>query len=143
MREYLQEKWDKSKEVCQPNDILPIAIGQMENENEMAKRANRVLFLDTDLLELKVYSEAYYNEFSDLLLHKHALNNWYDLYFLTNIDAPWVKDDLRDKPDDREGMFLRFKSALENNDRPFVELSGDEEQRFKKAVSIIDELLKK
>ena len=31
-------------------------------------------------------------------LEKYALENSYDLYLLTNIDIPWVKDDLRDKP---------------------------------------------
>ena len=28
-RDYLQEKWDREKKVCEPHDLLPIAIGQM------------------------------------------------------------------------------------------------------------------
>ena len=143
MREYLQKKWDLAKEVCTPADLLPIAEGQMYAENELTKIANKVLFCDTNLLELKVYSEAYYDGFVDPQLLKHALNNWYDIYFLTNIDAPWVKDDLRDKPHDREGMFEKFKSTLQLNNLPFVILEGSEEERFRKAVSIIDELLNK
>ena len=27
-RDYLQEKWDKTKQICQQDDMLPIAIGQ-------------------------------------------------------------------------------------------------------------------
>lgn len=27
MREYLQKKWDEEKEVCKPEDIIPIAQG--------------------------------------------------------------------------------------------------------------------
>lgn len=141
MRDYLQEKWDTKQQVCEPYDLIPIGVGQIHRENKMAALANKVLFCDTDLLELKVYSEAYYNGYCDPRLLKHALNNWYDIYFLTNIDTPWVADDLRDKPDDREGMFEKFKSTLLLYNRPFITLSGDEETRFQKAVFVIENLL--
>lgn len=142
MREYLQEKWDKEKEVCKPEDLVPIAVGQMEQENLKAKMANKILFCDTDLLELKVYSEAYYQGYCPPLLLKHALNNSYNLYFLTNIDTPWVPDDLRDKPLDREGMYNKFKSSLQLYQRPYIILQGSEENRFETAVTAINELLK-
>ncbi len=142
MRKYLQRKWDLTKCVCEPHDLMIIAQGQIKQENELSVVANKVLFCDTDLLELKVYSEAYYNGYVNPLLHKHALKNWYDLYFLTNIDTPWVPDDLRDKPHDREGMFRRFHHSLLKTNRPFVILQGGENERFEKAVTSINELLK-
>lgn len=142
MREYLQKKWDLSKGLCEPHDLMIIARGQMQEENTLSSIAKKVLFCDTDLLQLKVYSEAYYNGYSNPHLHKHALKNWYDLYFLTNIDTPWVPDDLRDKPHDREGMFRRFHNSLLETKRPFVILQGDENERFETAVRKIDELLK-
>jgi len=141
MREYLQKKWDRERDVCQQDDLLPIAIGQIKQENLKAEVANKVLFCDTDLLELAVYSKAYYNEFCEPSILKHALNNWYDLYFLTNIDVPWVADDLRDKPKDREEMHKKFKSSLQMYKRPFIELKGNENERFETAVSAINELL--
>ncbi len=142
MREYLQKKWDLNKEVCTPHDLMVIARGQIKQENVLSPLANKILFCDTDLLELKVYSETYYNGYCNPLLHKHALKNWYDLYFLTNIDTPWVPDDIRDKPHDREGMFRRFHHSLLKTNRPFVILQGDEDQRLETAVKHIDELLK-
>lgn len=142
MREYLQQKWDSNKEVCEPKDLIPIAEGQIARENQKAKTANKILFCDTDLLEIVVYSKAYYAEYCDPEILKHALNNWYDLYFLTNIDVPWVPDDLRDKPYDREGMFEKFKSSLSFYNKPFIELKGNENERFETAVSAINELLK-
>lgn len=141
MREYLQKKWEIKKEICQPQDLIPIAIGQIKRENQLAKYANKILFCDTDLLQLKVYSEAYYHGYCNPRLLKHALNNWYDLYFLTNIDTPWVPDDLRDKPEDREGMFKKFRSALQLNHRPYIILKGSENERFETAVKAIDTLL--
>ena len=47
-----------------------------------------------------------------LFLEKYALENTYDLYFLTYIDTPWEADDLRDKPNERELMFKAFEEAL-------------------------------
>ncbi|MCG9971209.1 AAA family ATPase [Christiangramia crocea] len=142
MRKYLQEKWNAEKGLCESKDILPIARGQMETENRLSGEAEELLICDTDLLELKVYSEAYYDGWSDPHLLKHALNNHYDLYFLTYIDVPWTPDDLRDKPHDREGMFQRFKNALDQHQRPYFILKGNREERLNSAVKKINQLLK-
>ena len=140
-REYLQDVWDREERTCEPHDLLPIAEGQMKLENELTKKADRILICDTDLLETKVYSEAYYVGSCDPILEKYALENSYDLYLLTYIDIPWVKDDLRDKPNERERMFNYFKNALEKYQRDFVILSGDKPTRLKTAISHIDKLL--
>ena len=142
-RDYLQEKWDKEQETCAPEDLLPIAAGQMRLENELSAKADELLICDTDLLETKVYSEAYYAGGCDPLLEKYALKNQYDLYFLTATDTPWVKDDLRDKPGQREEMFNYFKGALEKYHRKFVILRGTREERMAVAVKYIDKLLKR
>ncbi|HET8737802.1 MAG TPA: ATP-binding protein [Pricia sp.] len=139
-REYLQKKWNYERKTCEPKDLLPIARGQMRLENELTEKATNILVCDTDLLETKVYSEAYYVGHCDPLLEKYALENKYDLYLLTYIDVPWVHDDLRDKPDDREDMFVYFKETLEKYDRNFVILKGDKRTRLQRAVSEIDTL---
>ncbi len=140
-REYLQEKWDKEQKPCEPEDLIPIAIGQMELENNMASKTEHLLVCDTDLLETKVYSEVYYLGFCDPLLEKYAIKNTYDLYFLTYIDTPWVADDLRDKPNERERMFQAFEAELKKYNRPYVLLKGNQEERFKKATHHLDKLL--
>lgn len=141
-REYLQRKWDKEQKTCEPKDLLPIAEGQMRLENKLAKTTETVLICDTDLLETKVYSEAYYLGTCDPILEKYALENTYSLYFLTYIDTPWVADDLRDKPNDRQRMFKAFEEALIRNDRPYVLLKGNQEERLEIAIKHIDKLLK-
>ena len=141
-REYLQDKWNNERKTCEPKDLLPIAIGQIKLENELSKKTDSVLICDTDLLETKVYSEAYYQGSCDPILDKYAKNNIYDLYFLTYIDTPWEADDLRDKPDERERMFKAFESALKNHNKPYVLLKGNEKERLQLAVKHIDELIK-
>lgn len=140
-REYLQNKWNDQRTTCEPKDLLPIAKGQMRLENELTKKANNLLVCDTDLLETKVYSEAYYVGHCDPLLEKYALKNAYDLYLLTYIDIPWVGDDLRDKPDERARMFEYFRSTLEKYHRNFVILKGNKKKRLTTAVKHIDKLL--
>ena len=140
MREYLQRKWDEQQVSCEPHDLLPIAKGQMALENQKAATARELLFCDTNLLELVVYSRAYYEEFVEPGLLKHALKARYDLYFLTYIDVPWVEDDLRDRPGNREQMFARFRKTLDENNLPYRILEGDLQQRFGTAVKIIDQL---
>ncbi len=140
-REYLQEKWNNERKTCEPKDLLPISVGQMNLENELTSKATDVLICDTDLLETKVYSEAYYIGNCDPILEKYAIENTYNLYFLTYIDIPWEADDLRDKPNEREQMFSYFKQTLEKYGRKFVILKGDKRTRLKTAVEHIDNLL--
>lgn len=139
-REYLQKKWDDDQKICELHDLVPIAEGQIRHENELSKKANQILICDTDILETKVYSEAYFEGYCDPELEKYALLNTYDLYFLTAIDVPWIKDDLRDRPDQRQEMFNLFKTSLEKYQRSFVILTGKEVQRFQTAVKHIDKL---
>jgi NadR type nicotinamide-nucleotide adenylyltransferase len=136
-REYLQNVWDNEKRICEPQDLLPIAKGQMELENKFSKETDSILICDTNLFETMVYSKYYYGKNCDPLLEKYAKQNKYDLYLLTNIDVPWVKDDLRDKPDERENSFEIFKSELIKNNLPFEIIEGNRKERLKKAIDYI------
>lgn len=140
-RDYLQQKWDKTEQICDLNDILPIAYGQTKLENDGLRNANKLLFCDTNLLVTKVFSEVYYN-FCDPLLDKAARKHDYDLFFLTDIDVPWQKDELRDKPYERESVFAAFKKALLENNKPFITLSGNKETRLNKAIQVVNDLQK-
>jgi HTH-type transcriptional repressor of NAD biosynthesis genes len=140
-REYLQHKWNNERKTCENSDLLPIAIGQMKLENELAKKADKLLICDTDLLETKVYSEEFYGGYVHPDLEKAALTNTYDLYLLTYIDTPWEEDDLRDRPELRLEMFQAFENALIKYNRPYILLKGDRKTRLETAVKKIDEIL--
>jgi nicotinamide riboside kinase len=140
-RDYLQEKWDKKQLICDVNDMLPIAYGQTKFENHSLSIANKYLFCDTNLLVTKVFSEVYY-DYCDPLLDKAAQEHEYDLFFLTDIDVPWEKDDLRDKAEGRDAVFAVFKKSLVENHKPFITLSGDKNLRLEKAIAIVDDFAK-
>jgi NadR type nicotinamide-nucleotide adenylyltransferase len=140
-REYLQNKWNNYRKTCEASDLIPIAIGQMKLENDLAKKADKVLICDTDLLETKVYSQEYYGGFVDKELDKAAKKNEYDLYFLTYIDTPWEADDLRDRPNQRQKMFDAFEKALKEHNKNYIILKGDKKTRLKTAIKAIDKIL--
>jgi nicotinamide riboside kinase len=138
-RDYLQERWEENQHICTVDDMMPIAYGQVLLENEKLTEANKYLFCDTNLMVTKVFSEVYYG-FCDPLLNEAALEHDYDLFFLTDIDVPWEKDDIRDTPEGRETVFSVFKQTLIDNKKPFITLSGNKESRLAKAIMIIDAL---
>ncbi|GAB5398721.1 MAG: hypothetical protein Aureis2KO_03060 [Aureisphaera sp.] len=142
MREYLQEKWDVHRELITKEDLIPIAQGQIERENENASRANSYLFCDTNLRELKVYCEYYYKGFCPEPILEACRNENYDHYFLTQIDVPWEKDDLRDRPDDRSTLFRTFESELITNHLPYTLLEGTLEERIHTASQVLHKLKK-
>lgn len=140
-REYLQDKWNNERKTCEKKDLIPIAIGQMELENTLAKKADKVLICDTDLLETKVYSEAYYGGFVETALDEAAKENTYDLYLLTYIDTPWEEDDLRDRPELRLEMFTAFENSLKKYNKNYILLKGNKENRLEKATEAIDKII--
>ena len=140
-RDYLQEKWDLKQEICVIEDLIPIAIGQTQLENEALKNANKILFCDTNVLVTKVFSDIYYNS-CDTIIAKAAKKHKYDLIFLTDVDVPWEKDDLRDKPEDRAASIVVFEQALVEFDKPFIKLSGNKEERLEKASKIVSDFQK-
>ena len=138
-RDYLQEKWEENQHICVADDMMPIAYGQVALENQKLSLSKKYLFCDTNLMVTKVFSEMYYG-FCDPLLNEAALEHEYDLFFLTDIDVPWEKDDIRDTPNGRETVFSVFKQTLIDTKKPFITLSGDKESRLAKATAIIEQL---
>ena len=75
------------------------------------------------------------------MLDKYSKLNYYDLYLLMDIDIPWVKDDLRDRPNERDIFFNSFKMALEMNNKNYFTVSGSFQKRKQKAIELVNNLL--
>jgi NadR type nicotinamide-nucleotide adenylyltransferase len=143
MREYLQKKWNSEKKLVEKEDLIPIAKGQLQLEKKALQKVENLLICDTNLLELKVYSEYYYDGFCPSEIKTEATKDNYSIYLLTYVDTPWEPDILRDRPNNREEMFRIFEAELKKQNFPYKILKGDKEERFENAVKIIDKLLKK
>lgn len=141
-RDYLQEKYDRSGEACSYEDLMPIVYGQRALESRAREEGHELLICDTDLLETLVYSKAYFNKVP-AAMQEMAASDHVNLYLLMDIDIPWEKDDLRDRPEQREALFELFKNELDLRDKNYVVISGSNTVRFNTAVATIDAIIKK
>jgi len=131
-------------------DLLTIAKGQLELEDARAAELERklgtgvapILFIDTDMYVLKVWSEFVFGNCDHWILDQILIRK-YDGYLLCRTDLPWVKDELREYPDlvNREKLFHIYKDCLINQDTPWSEISGQADQRLEGAIKIVDKLI--
>ena len=149
-------------------DLLTIAKGQIELEDEYIERVNDewlttnngeashqlmdndqqtatyhpLLFVDTDMYVMKVWCEYVFNQCHHFILDK-IVERKCNLYLLCNIDLPWVKDELREYPDpkSRKELYEIYEDVLINQTVPWVNLSGDYEDRLNTAIKAVDTLL--
>jgi NadR type nicotinamide-nucleotide adenylyltransferase len=125
------------------NNLLTIAKGQLALEEEMIVQANNgLLFIDTNMYVMKVWCEFVFDKCHPWILEQ-IVNRPYDLYLLCNTDLPWVKDELREYPDleTRNKLFHYYKDLLVNQATPWVEISGNNENRLEQAITAVNKIL--
>jgi NadR type nicotinamide-nucleotide adenylyltransferase len=147
--EYAREYLLKHGTSYQYDDLLTIAKGQVALEEkylsslETDKKEPPLLFVDTDLYVMKVWCEYVFGQCHAWILDQIVQRN-YDLYLLCDTDLPWIKDELREYPDleSRRELYYIYKDIMLNQSVPWINISGDYEQRFQKAVKAVNEMLK-
>ena len=131
-RDYLSQNGPNYNQL----DILNISKLQLQQENILMGQAKSLLFCDTNLLVSIVWSEFVFGYLS-IELNNLFIPNSYSHYFLCNIDIPWHFDQLREHPNQREELFLLYKSKLEQYKVSYSILSGSNEYRIEQASKII------
>jgi HTH-type transcriptional regulator, transcriptional repressor of NAD biosynthesis genes len=137
-RDYLQSKWDDKKELCSKEDLIEIAIGQVERENNNIINSNKLIFCDTNILTTIAWSKTHFDGSCDPWLVRQSKLLKYNYHLILNTDTSWIKDDLRDRPNDRKKMFLAHKFELDNLNINYEIIEGsDFNKRFTQAVNYI------
>lgn len=141
-------------------DLLYIAKGQLAMEDEYVRSTvhspqstvnvdsrltthrSPLLFIDTDMYVMKVWCEFVFGKCHRWVLDQ-IVERKYDLYLLCNTDLPWVKDELREYPDleTRDKLYHIYKDIMINQSTPWVDISGDYDERLQKAVKAVDQLI--
>ena len=135
------------------NDLLNIAMGQLLLEEKgMADVVNQpgkpdspngdpLLFIDTNMYVLKVWCEFVFGQCHQWILNQ-VVERKYDLYLLCDIDIPWVRDELREYPDlkTREILYHHYKDIMINQQVPWINISGNYENRLQKAIEAINKI---
>jgi len=141
------------------DDLLTIAKGQLAMEDEFtnlvssnlptppsagqaANSQQPTLFIDTDMYVMKVWCEFVFSKCHNFIIDQ-IVERKYDLYLLCNVDLPWVKDELREYPDleTRLKLYHFYKDIMVNQSVPWIDISGNYDERLQKAISAVDQLL--
>ena len=143
------------------DDLLYIAKGQLAMEDEYVHSVvnsqgsaktndssspltthHSLLFIDTDMYVMKVWCEFVFGKCHRWVLEQ-IIKRKYDLYLLCNTDLPWVKDELREYPDlkTRDQLYHIYKDIMINQSTPWVDITGDYDERLQKAIKAVDQLM--
>ena len=144
VKEYAREYLNKKGSDYTLDDMLIIAKGQLQQEDSVSEtlHASALLFIDTDLYVMKVWSEFVFNTCPDYILDNIVLRH-YDLYLLMDTDLLWESDPLREQPDPsiRQKLFQQYNDTLALQKVPWKVISGTGEIRLQTAIKFIDETI--
>lgn len=147
--------------------LLEIAKGQLAMEDEYTRQVEKtwswlekercwinasslittshppLLFIDTDMYVMKVWCEYVFEKCHPFILDEIAKRQ-YNGYLLCAPDLPWVKDELREYPDDKNRieLFHIYKDLLVHQSTPWHIVSGSYEERLQQAIAAVNSLAK-
>lgn len=98
-----------------------------------------LLFIDTDMYVMKVWCEYVFGKCHQFILEE-IVQRKYHLYLLCKPDIIWIKDELREYPDEqiRKELYHIYRDILINQNVPWVEVSGDYEQRLRMGIAAVE-----
>ncbi|MEN9686283.1 MAG: hypothetical protein RLZZ28_2069 [Bacteroidota bacterium] len=135
----MQHQWSKVKSQATETN----AITWVNSTTLITTHQSPILFIDTDMYVMKVWCEYVFQKCHQFILDE-IVKRKYDLYLLCDTDLPWVKDDLREYPDEktRRELYHTYKDLLINQQVPWVAISGSNAERTLAAIDAVDKYLK-
>ena len=140
--EYARAYLNELNRAYEQQDLLEIAKGQLQLEDELSAKASELLISDTDLNVIKVWSEHKYGNCDRWILEQIA-GRKYDLYLLTDIDIPWQDDPQREhpQPELRKYFYNVYKDIVQSSGIQWVSVSGAPEERLRQALLAVESLI--
>lgn len=118
-------------------DVEIIARKQLQQYSGTITSPEKFYFFDTWLIITKVWFRWVYAKVPEWLEEKIA-ECPVDLYLLCLPDLPWEADDVRENGgENRLRLFEEYHKELIAYGFPFVEIGGNGEERFNRAVSAV------
>jgi len=130
---------DRLQRSYEYEDLLQIAKGQLSAEAEKEKVANGLLFCDTELIVIKIWSLHKYGKCHPFILEQINKQR-YDLFLLCDVDLPWQYDEQREHPHLREYFFNWYRKELEDYGFNYLVVSGLGEDRLGSAVEAVEKM---
>jgi NadR type nicotinamide-nucleotide adenylyltransferase len=123
-----------------PASLALAAHGQATGEDLLARRARRLLFCDTDVLAVRLWSERLFGT-APAWLVEAAERRSPHLYLLCAPDIPYTGDERYNTPAERRAFHATVEGELVRLGRPYVVLEGEYHERIARASEAVDDLL--
>jgi NadR type nicotinamide-nucleotide adenylyltransferase len=139
--EFVRDYVEQLDRELQPDDLEPIARGQLAGEDAKLEQAQQLIIHDTNILSSIIYAKHYFKTKLDWV-DKGFRERSYSLYLLCMPDIPWeAETSQRESPEVRNQLHQTFKANLSSLKLPHIEIHGAKEARLRQAVAIINKLL--
>jgi HTH-type transcriptional regulator, transcriptional repressor of NAD biosynthesis genes len=140
MPEYGREYWEEHhiERRLSLDQLVEIAEGHIEREEELLTQANRYLFTDTNAITTYMFSRYYHGTAAPRLADLALLAaSRYDLVFVCDTDIPY--DDTWDRSGDANRRVFQKQILADLHIRkiPYILLHGDLETRVAKVKAIL------
>jgi NadR type nicotinamide-nucleotide adenylyltransferase len=117
-------------------DLLEMAKGQLALEEDALESGNELVFVDTDLTVIDIWSKEKFGQ-TDPWILEEMQKRAYDLYLVPDIDLEWAYDPQRENPDDRERLMQLYEASFKKRKIAFHKVRGQGEERIQNAIEII------
>lgn len=139
--EYAREYLEQNGLQYSINDLEEIAKCQVKSMIQAEKESQEILFLDTELVVIKIWSEVVFEKcpaYIEEMLAKQKV----DMYLLCYPDLPWEFHPMRENPDNREYLFELYEDELKKQKFNYRVVRGMGEERLKNAITFVEEIRK-
>lgn len=121
-------------------DMEIIVRGHHENIQNAMAVLPPILFIDTDAITSKIWSNELFGKESPVIEDYIARQN-FSHYLLLDVDLPWQDDIHRYRPDNRRDFFIRCKQELDSKGKSYSVVTGSGEERKQNAIALVKQLL--
>ena len=145
MPEYGAEYWFENQKdgVLTPEQMVEIARGHLERENEKVLKSKKYCFIDTNAITTYMFALDYHGyALPELQKLAHNCSNRYDIVFLCEDDIPY--DDTWDRRGAENRVIFQKKIVDDLVERkiPFIRLSGNIQERIAKVEKVLNQFTK-
>lgn len=134
--EYAREYLDQLGRAYQEEDLLKIAQGQVNLEDQIFEASSAMMVIDTDLTVIHIWSEEKFGQTHPWILNEMQ-KRAYDLYLVPDIDLEWIFDPQRENPYDRDRLMKLYLQLFEERKVKYHVVNGKGEERVQHAIEII------
>jgi NadR type nicotinamide-nucleotide adenylyltransferase len=143
VREYARDYIEALGRFYTYEDVLHIFEYQLAVLQDPRWQGAPFLFLDTDLVILKVWFQEVFGKMPGNM-DEVIRNRKIDLYLLCRPDIPWVYDPVRENPGERrEELFAVYEQELQRAGLPYEIVGGKGTERLENALRAVKNYYKR